>query len=182
MRGSRLVSLALAIVVPFGCGGGSDNSGTITDPTLSCSTTNGTFTATIAGQAWTACGQVTVRIDVSVLSAKDTLRTVSWAGAGFLPGNVSYAVVMGASKLSGGGLSAGTYTVGQVNPTNSNFVVGNSNNGGWAASPTGGSGSITITAITANHITGTFTFDAAPTTGSASGTLQVRNGKFDLSF
>ena len=181
MRRSRLVSLALAIIVPLGCGG-SDNSGTVTDPTLSCSATNGTFTATLNGQAWSACGQVTVRTDISYLSAKDTLRTVSWAGSGFLPGTVAYAIVMSASKLNGGVLSTGTYAVGQVTPTNSNFIVGNSNNAGWAASPTGGSGSVTITAVTANHITGTFTYDAAPTTGTATGTMQVRNGKFDLSF
>ena len=184
MRGSKLVSLALAIIVPLGCGGGGgDNSGTVTDPNLACSTTaNGTFSATINGQAWVACGQVTVRNDVSFLSAKDTLRTISWAGSGFLPGNVAYAIVMSASKLNGGTLSAGSYPVGLVNPTNSNFIAGNSNSAGWAASPTGGSGSVTITSVTSNHLTGTFTFDAAPTTGSAAGTLQVRNGKFDLSY
>ena len=185
MRRSVLVSLALAVIVPLGCGGGGgdDNSGNITNPNLACTaTTNGTFSATLNGQAWVACGQVTVRNDVSFLSAKDTLRTVSWAGSGFLPGNVAYAIVMSASKLNGGGITPGTYAVGLVTPTNSNFIVGNSNNAGWAASPTGGSGSITITSFTNNHITGTFTFDAAPTTGTASGTLQVRSGKIDLSF
>ena len=182
MRRSELVSLALAIIVPLACGGGSDSSGTVTDPTLSCSATNGTFTATLNGQAWSACGQVTVRNDVSFLSAKDTLRTVSWAGTGFLTGNVAYAVVLSASKLNGGGLLPGTYTVGLVTPTNSTFIVGNSNSSGWSATPTAGSGSVTITSITTNHITGTFTFDAAPTTGTATGTLQVRSGKFDLSF
>ena len=138
--------------------------------------------ATLNGQTWVACGQVTVRNDVSFLSAKDTLRTISWAGSGFLPGNVAYAVVMGASKLNGGGLLPGSYAVGLVTPTNSNFIVGSSNNAGWIAGPTGGSGSITITAITANHITGTFTFDATPSTPTATGTLQVRNGRFDLSY
>ena len=183
MRRSELVSLALAIVVPLGCGGGgSDNTGTVTDPLLSCTATNGSFTATLNGQTWTACGQVTVRNDISFLSNKDTLRTISWAGSGFLPGNVAYAIVMSASKLNGGTISPGTYAVGLVTPTNSNFIVGNSNNAGWAASPTGGSGSVTITAVSGNHVTGTFTFDAAPTTGTATGTLQVRSGKFDLSF
>jgi hypothetical protein len=182
MRGSRLVSLALAIIVPLACGGGSDSSGNVTDPTLSCTTVNGSFTATLNGQAWTACGQVAVRTDISFLSAKDTLRTVSWAGSGFLPGNVGYALVMSASKLNGGAISTGTYAVGMVTPTNSNFVVGGSNNAGWAASPIGGTGSMTITSITNNRITGTFTYDAAPTTGTAAGTLQVRNGRFDLSF
>lgn len=183
MRRSELVSLALAIIVPLACGGGgSDNSGTVTDPLLSCTATNGSFTATINGQAWTACGQVNVRNDISFLSNKDTLRTISWAGSGFLPGNVAYAIVMSASKLNGGSISTGTYAVGQVTPTNSNFIVGNSNNAGWAASPTGGSGSLTITSITGNHVTGTFTYDATATTGTANGTLQVRSGRFDLSF
>ena len=181
MRRSELVSLALAIVVPLGCGG-SDSSGTVTDPTLSCSPINGTFSATLNGQNWSACGQVAVRNDISFLSAKDTLRTVSWAGTGFLSSNVGYSIVMSASKLNGGGLLPGTYVVGMVNPTNSNFIVGGSNSAGWSATPTAGSGSITITSITANRITGTFTFDAAPTTGMAAGTLQARSGKFDLSF
>ena len=182
MRRSELVSLALAVIIPLGCGG-SDSSGTVTDPSVSCTTTtNGTFSATINGQTWVACGQVTVRNDVSFISAKDTLRTVSWAGTGFLPGNLGYALVMSASKLNGGGILPGVYAVGQVNPTNSNFVAGGSNNAGWSASPTGGSGSITITSYSLNHITGTFTFDAAATTGTATGTLQVRNGRFDLSY
>ena len=183
MRRSELVSLALAVMIPLGCGGGGDDSGTATDPTnLACaSTANGTFSATLNGQTWVACATATVRRDSSFLSAKDTLRSIGLAGSGFLSGNVGYAIVMTASKLNGGGLSAGTYPVGLVTPTNSNFIAG-SNSGGWAASPTGGSGSITITAITNNHITGTFTFDAAPTTGTATGTLQVRNGKFDLSY
>lgn len=184
MRRSVLVSLSLAIIVPLGCGGGGDSSGTVTNPTsLACTTTaNGTFSATLNGQPWVACGTIAVRQDVSFLSAKDTLRTVSWAGSGFLPGNAAYAIVLSASKLNGGGITSGTYPVGLVNPTNSNFIAGNSSNGGWAASPTGGSGSVTITSFTSNHITGTFTFDAAPTTGTASGTLQVRSGRFDLSF
>jgi hypothetical protein len=132
MRRSVLVSLALAVIVPLGCGGGGgdDNSG-ITNPSFACTTaTNGTFSATLNGQAWVACGQVSVRTDVSFLSAKDTLRTISWAGSGFLPGNVGYAIVMSASKLNGGTLSPGTYSVGLVTPTNSNFIVGSSNNAG----------------------------------------------------
>lgn len=179
MRHSGLLWLAFAAVLPLGCGG-SDSSGAVTDPTLSCTSNSGTFSATLNGQAWSACGTVAVRRDSTFLGGKDTLRTVSWAGSGFLSGNVAYAVVIGASRL--GPLIPGNYAVGLVTPTNSNFIVGSSNNAGWAASPTGGSGSVTITAITNNHITGTFTFDAAPTTGTATGTLQVRNGKFDLSY
>jgi hypothetical protein len=180
MRPTRFLAFALAIAGPVGCGGSDNSSGTITDPSISCNTTtNGTFSATLNGQAWVACGVVSVNKASSILG-KDTLNTISWAGSGFLPGNVGYAIVMGASRI--GTLAAGAYPVGLVNPVGSNLVVGGSNNAGWGASAVSGSGTLTITAITANHITGTFTFDAAPTTGTASGTLQVRNGKFDLSY
>lgn len=180
MRRSELVSLALAIIVPLGCGGSDNSSGTVTDPSISCNAaTNGTFSATVNGQTWIACGTVSVQRASSILG-KDTLNTISWAGSGFLPGNVAYAIVMGASRV--GTLTVGAYPVGLVNPVGSNVVVGNSNNGGWGANAVSGSGTLTITAIAANHITGTFSFDAAPVTGTATGTLQLRNGRFDLSF
>jgi len=179
MRRTKLASLALAIIVPLGCGG-SDSSGSVTNPGFSCNSTSGTFSATVNGQAWSACGQVAVRRDSSFLGGKDTLRSVSWAGTGFITADLAYAIVMTASKL--GPLTPGTYAVGLVNPTGSNAVIGGSNSAGWGASSTGGSGSITFTSITNNHVTGTFTFDVAPVTGSATGTLQIRNGKFDLSY
>jgi hypothetical protein len=54
--------------------------------------------------------------------------------------------------------------------------------GGWGTGFAGGSGTITVTVLTATRIAGTFSFDAMPGSGAATGTLQVRNGVFDVSF
>jgi hypothetical protein len=62
------------------------------------------------------------------------------------------------------------------------MTVGSSTGAGWSANLGSGSGSVTITALTNNHVTGTFTADLVPVTGGATGTFQIRNGQFDLSF
>ena len=179
MRRSKLVSLALAFLIPLGCGG-SDNSGAITNPSATCAaTSNGTFTATMNGQAWSACTKATVQIQSQVLG-KDTLNTVSLAGTGFPSGTVAYALVMSVSKL--GKFTVGAYPVGPTSSTGSNVVVGSSDGTGWGANALSGSGTITVTAFSANHITGTFSFSAPRVTGAGAATLQVTNGVFDLSY
>ena len=135
MRRSRGVVVGVGGNASARVAGAATARATVTDPTLSCTSTSGTFSATLNGQAWSACGVVAVRRDSTFLGGKDTLRTVSWAGSGFLPGNVAYAVVIGASRL--GPLIPGTYAVGLVTPTNSNFIVGDSNNGGWGRESNG---------------------------------------------
>jgi len=180
MRRSELVSLALAFMIPLGCGGSDNSSGTVTDPSLTCTVaSNGTFSATMNGQAWAACGKVSVQTQTAVIG-KDTLNTVSWAGTGFFPGNVAYAVVMSASRV--GKFVVGAYPVGPTNPAGSNLVVGSSDNSGWGANAVSGSGTITVTAYSANHITGTFSFSAPRVPGVGAATLQVTNGTFDLSY
>jgi hypothetical protein len=53
----------------------------------------------------------------------------------------------------------------------------------WLSSLAGGSGSVTVTTITESRIAGTFQFHAIAVQGTpASGTRQVTNGRFDLSF
>ena len=53
----------------------------------------------------------------------------------------------------------------------------------WAANPSGGSGTITVTALTSTRVAGTFQFTGAAVSGTgASATRQVTSGKFDLSF
>jgi hypothetical protein len=36
--------------------------------------------------------------------------------------------------------------------------------------------------MTANHVVGTFAFDAVAASGGATGTVHVTNGKFDITF
>jgi hypothetical protein len=86
-------------------------------------------------------------------------------------------ILMGIGFPDGG---TGTYTVGPVNPTNMSLTEGSSQ---WVASSLGGSGTVTVTALTATRVAGTFSFVAAPLPGgSASGTRTVTSGEFDLEF
>jgi hypothetical protein len=174
-----LPMLAIATLLACGGGGGGDGSNSnLTGPTNCSAPPNGTFTATVNGAAWSACQLATVRRDSSV-SGKDTVRTVSIVATGAVSGNLTYAIVLSVAKT--GPWAAGTFTTGTF-PALSSVIVGSSTSAGWSASFGSGSGSITLTTITNNHVTGTFTADAAPVTGGATGTLQIRNGKFDLSF
>jgi hypothetical protein len=53
----------------------------------------------------------------------------------------------------------------------------------WVANPSGGNGTITVTALTNTRVAGTFQFSGSPVSGSgATATRQVTNGKFDLTF
>lgn len=53
---------------------------------------------------------------------------------------------------------------------------------GWSTGLAGGTGSITITTLAANHVVGTFVFDAVPTNGGAQGTIHVTNGQINITF
>jgi hypothetical protein len=50
----------------------------------------------------------------------------------------------------------------------------------WTTAAQGGSGTLTLTTLTANHVVGTFSFDAIASTGGA--VTHVTNGKFDITF
>ena len=50
------------------------------------------------------------------------------------------------------------------------------------ANATGGSGTLTVTAIDATHVAGTFAFTAVAGGGGSGGPRQVTNGQFDIKF
>jgi len=168
------------VVTLAGCGGGGgDSSGGNLTGNFNCTApSNGTFSATVGGQAWSACQVVAVRRD-STISGKDTTRTLGIAGTGAVSGSLTYAIVITLTKT--GPWSSGTFATGLIQPLAA-ITVGSSTSAGWAASFGTGSGSVTITSITNHQVTGTFTGDAAPVTGSASTTLQIRNGTFNLTY
>jgi hypothetical protein len=51
---------------------------------------------------------------------------------------------------------------------------------GWGTPLTGLAGSVTITTLTDTRIVGTFHYDATPLNGTASGTVEVTEGEFDM--
>lgn len=160
MRLHRIVPLALAFLANA-CG--SDKAPT--DPTTGgAAVTNGTFTATINGTNWSAIGQVAVTRANNI---------VSIAGA-----STTYVISFGIGTAG----VAGVYPLSYQNPTGSIAIASNVSGGGWATSKAGGAGTITLTALTATRVAGTFVFDAPAVSGNATGTLHVTNGKFDVTY
>jgi hypothetical protein len=75
----------------------------------------------------------------------------------------------------------GTYSLGSGN-INAGFATYTRNGQGWGSALSGGTGSVTLTTLTATHAAGTFTFDAVPSNGGATGTILVTNGTFNITF
>jgi len=158
------VLFAFAFASIAACGGGGDKS---TGPNGSGSLAgDGNVSATINGTAWR-----------SLKSGDRVNKTGQFYGISAV--NPPYTLVLGIGNVT----APGTFNLNlQAGGNGSSAIVSNSSGAGWGTAFTGGSGTVVVTALTANRITGTFTFDAVPASGSASGTLQVRNGKFDVTF
>jgi hypothetical protein len=118
-----------------------------------------TVSATIDGVAWTAVTNVSFYTPgVGLVIEAGDLKTL-----------------LGISAPVTG---PGTY------PLNSDAAYGNVEplaGGEWSSDQTGGSGSVTVTTVTANHAVGTFAFNAVSTDGKGS-VKHVTNGKFDVKY
>jgi len=125
----------------------------------------GSFTATIDGVAFRA----------TCFGVNTAVSGVISVGGGFLgTGNVVNSFAIATSR------SVGTTNIGATSPTNALYTVGPAL---WVASVVGGSGSVTITALTANSVTGTFSLVLIPQSGTtATGNRTVTNGSFSLTF
>jgi len=157
------VALSLLIVGLSACGGSSVSTQPVQTTNL---VINGTFTASVNGAAWGALGRVVV--------TRPTANSVSLFAVSTTYG-FSFALLN----------VTGPTTVSLVSaPSNGSQVIASGpGQGGWATGQTGGTGSVVITALTANHITGTFSFDATPIPSTpTTGTLHVTSGVFDLSY
>ncbi len=79
--------------------------------------------------------------------------------------------------------STGTYPLGYGNPDGGSvqFVMGNR---GWTSTLPGGAGEMIVTALSATHVAGTFSFVVVPTfaSSSAGDTIRVTDGRFDMDF
>ena len=120
----------------------------------------GTMRATIDGTAWTGA------INVAAIATGNFL------------------VITGASDIgTPGQILLSLSTPAQVGPQTvaSNLVVGSyvtSPTVGWLAAGPSGSGTVTVSSLTATSATGTFSFVMFPNTGSASPTKVVTDGAF----
>lgn len=161
MKIVRTVFVSFALLVA-GCGGddggstGPDGNGNITG--------DGNVTATVNGVSWR-----------SSRAGDHVTRNGQFYGIGAV--NPPYALVLGIGNVAG----PGTFSLDLATGNGSSAIISNST-GGWGTAFSGGSGTVTVTVLTATRIAGTFSFNAVPGSGSATGTIQVRNGTFDLTF
>ncbi len=149
----RVAALALAGAAWLGCGGG-DNTGPNNQ------TGDHTMSASVDGSSWSALNAAAARNNgfVGVGASASDLSTISFA----FPDHT------------------GTFQVGGQDGTNASFISGGKS---WtAAFGTGGSGTITVTTLTATRVSGTFSFVAPALSGGATGSKTVTNGSFDVEF
>ena len=149
----RSAVLAVGAAVWLGCGG-DDNTGPNNGPA------NGSMNATVDGSGWSALNVAATRSGgfVGVGAGASDLSTIAFA----FPDHT------------------GTFQVASQDGTNASFISGGKS---WnAAFGTGGSGTITVTTLSATRVAGTFSFVAVALAGGATGTKTVTNGSFDIEF
>lgn len=119
------------------------------------------MSARIDGVAWAATTNVVA------------VRTGEFVGvSGVGPGSATVALGMRAE--------VGTHRIEPIAPANAAYSLP-LQNAIWLANAGSGSGTITVTSVDAEHITGTFSFIAEAASG-ATGTRVVTNGQFDAPF
>jgi hypothetical protein len=152
---------SLVLVGASACGGSDKSTG---PGNTGATAGDGAISATINGTAWR-----------SMKAADRASKSGSiYAIVSFNP---PYTMSLGIAGLT----APGTVNLNIATGQGSQAIISNST-GGWGTAFNGGSGTITVTTLTANRIAGTFSFDAVAGSGNATGTLQVRNGKFDVTF
>jgi hypothetical protein len=161
MRTTKVLS-AIMLLSAIACGSSSD-SVTGTNNNGNNNSASGPLSATIDGKAWASATPAVVRSgNIISIAGLDNALTAA----------VSFAVA-----ASG----PGTFSLAFANSTGGLGIVTKGSQG-WASALQGGTGSVTFTTVTANHVVGTFAFDAVGSSGGATGTVHVTNGKFDITF
>ena len=162
MRRTIVPMLCCLALASAACGGGdrTDAADAPTEPEIEADDEEFTsvINATIDGAAWRS---TSARAQYGTATL---LRVSGWDSTSAL--SVSFGPFSG----------PGTYALVQGDATvyGSLLVPGSQ---GWSTRGAGGTGSVTITKITASHITGTFSFMAVPSNGSTTTgtrTVQVR--------
>jgi len=154
-----ILAASLVLLALNACGGDSGGP-TGTNTNLG----DGSMTAAINGTAWRS----------TKAGDKGSHSGTIYAVVGL---NTSYTIALGIAGLT----APGTVDLSLSSGNGSTAIVSNTT-GAWGTAFNGGSGTITVTTLTANRIAGTFSFDAPAGSGNATGTLQVRNGQFDVTF
>jgi len=165
----RIMTLAgiVSTIVSLACGGSSGDANLTGVDSGASGAGDGGVTATINGTAWRSSKALDHALRASANAQIITLSATN------LPNSIAIAI----GPISG----PATLSMDTGNPSNAvvTMTVGSSTTI-WSTALTGGKGTVTVTTLTATRIAGTFSFDASSNAGA--GTLQVRNGTFDLAF
>ena len=159
----------LATLVALGCGGGDDDNGNPTGPPNG-GATNGSFSVQINGATWSAIGAINIQ-------RQQQNNVIGFAGSGSA-GGTTYGVAVSVVNATGPGTHSLNIFAGG---DGSNVSIGTSSGVGYTTGLTGGSGTLTITSLTATRIVGTFSGTAVPA-GSSGANLVLVNGQFDITF
>jgi len=148
----KTVLLLLCFVAA--CGGGSSST---TGPTGG--TTNGTFTATIDGQAWVS----TTNQTATSSSANAVPGSVTLTGTKVVSATNYTTITLALGYLTG----PGTYPLGVNQGTTAGgtgivFATVGSAISTWSTNLLGNAGTVTITSLTSSRIAGTLQFTAPP--------------------
>lgn len=150
----RIALLALACVMACG----SDD-----EPTNPGGAGGGTLTATVGGVAFS--GSLAVQ-------AVRTSSTITISGVSSSQQQLSINLL--------GVNSTGTVSIGAGSQNFAQFSQGTQT---WVSSLVGGTGTLTLTTLTASRAAGTFSFTGIPSASTgATGNKAVTNGTFDVSF
>lgn len=167
MRTLRLLTIA-SLLATVACGGG-DDTGDPTGPPAG-GATNGSWTVQIDGPTWVASGTVTV--------TKGASNFIGLGGSGYA-GSIPYSLILSIANATGPGTHS--FNIYGGGGDGSSLIIGGTN-GGWGTAFQGGSGSVTITVLTATRIAGNFTATLVPGSGAATGTKAALNGQFDVTY
>ena len=164
--------LAVLFVPLAACGG-------VDSPNGPIDAGNGTFTATVDGQAWVSTSN---QISGGTSSTSSVPGYIVLTGTKIVSATNYTTITINLGYLAG----TGTYPLG-VNPVSTaggtGIVFGVQGTGiaTWSTNFTGNAGTVTITNLTATRIAGTFQFTAPPQSfTTTTGTRVVTNGAFDL--
>jgi len=163
MTRTRFATLltAAVVVAMAGCSSDSGDDGNNPPPPPPPGSSEGAMTAKINGASFASVGS----------AFSYTQSTLSISGTN-LTTTISLAV--------GNVTAPGTYTVGATTGPVVIFIVSKTPSSGWDTISPGGTGTITITSISATHVAGTFSFNAVPQSGTT-GAMVVTQGSFNMS-
>jgi hypothetical protein len=158
MRRSSVLS-AFVLLSALACGGSSPTA------TGSGTSTSGPMSATIGGVDWASpTPRGSYKNGIVAIAGLDLALT----------NTVTLAVAVATAP--------GTYSLSYGNTNFASGSVARPSGAGWTTGVPGGVGTVTFTVLTATRAAGTFAFDAVPSGTTATGTIHVTNGKFDVTF